>query len=108
MSCRIKFEVEVVIEPDETEFHAYCPALKGLHVGGATIEEALDHVNHAIACHMTSIMKHGDPIPKGVIVSRIEMPESKLRLARHATIRAPTGNGRRLRHVNAEVSLAFT
>jgi len=37
----ILVQVEMVIEPDENGFHVYCPALKGLHVGGDTEEEAI-------------------------------------------------------------------
>ena len=39
MPCKIEFLVDIVVEPDESEFLAYCPALKGLHVGGATVKE---------------------------------------------------------------------
>jgi len=41
---RIEFKVQVIIEPDGQEFVAYCPALKGLQVPGATEQEALENV----------------------------------------------------------------
>ena len=107
MPCKIEFLVDIVVEPDESEFVAYCPALKGLHVGGTTAQEATENANDAIACHLTSMMKHGDPIPKGVSVSRIELPVSRLRHTT-STAGARTANRRRhARRVSTEVSLAF-
>lgn len=64
----IEFQVEVVIEPDDDGFHAFCPALKGLHTYGDTEEEAIDHVRDAATAYITSCIKHGDPIPIGVQV----------------------------------------
>src|ERR1700687_5542876 len=40
--------IEILIEPDEGGLHAYCPALKGLHVGGNTVEEALQNACDAV------------------------------------------------------------
>ena len=64
----IEFRIEVVIEPDEVGFHAFCPALKGLHVSGDTEDEALQNARDAAIAYLQSLMKHGDPIPVGVIV----------------------------------------
>ncbi len=61
----ISFEILVVVEPDDVGFHAYCPALKGLHVDGDTIEESLKNVDDAIISYLESLFKHGDPIPIG-------------------------------------------
>ncbi len=60
------FTIQVVIKPDESGFHAYCPALKGLHVGGATEEEALQNARDAAIAYLNSLVKHGEPIPLGV------------------------------------------
>lgn len=68
----IEFRVEVVVEPDEAGFHAYCPALKGLHVGGATVEEALGNAKDAAIAYLRSLIKHGDPIPVGIVVRKEE------------------------------------
>jgi predicted RNase H-like HicB family nuclease len=43
----IKFGVRIIVEPDETGFHAYCPALKGLHTCGETKEEAIQNAKDA-------------------------------------------------------------
>ena len=62
---KFTFKISVVIEPDEGGFHAYCPALKGLHVNGKTQEEALENTKEAILVYFVSLAKHGDPLPIG-------------------------------------------
>ena len=64
----IGFMVEVVVEPDDDGFHAYCPALKGLHTGGATVDEALENAKDAAIAYLQSLIKHGDPIPVGILI----------------------------------------
>lgn len=63
----IEFVVEICVEPDGSEFHAYCPALKGLHVSGQTEEEALENAKDAAVAYLHSLLKHNDPIPVGII-----------------------------------------
>ncbi len=62
----IEFKIDIIIEPDESGFHAYCPALKGLHVGGDTKEEALKNAKDAAIAYLESLIKHGEPIPVGI------------------------------------------
>ena len=64
------FVVDIVVEPDDEEFHAYCPALKGLHVAGDTREEALFNAIDAAVLYLESLIKHHDPIPSEVQVTR--------------------------------------
>ena len=64
----IGFKIEVVVEPDDSGFHAYCPALKGLHTSGTTEKEALDNARDAAIAYLESLIKHGDPIPVGMVV----------------------------------------
>ena len=59
----IEFKVQVIIEPDEGEFHAYCPALKGLHVPGKTKEEALANAKEAAALYLETLIENNLPIP---------------------------------------------
>ncbi|MFC1894193.1 type II toxin-antitoxin system HicB family antitoxin [Chloroflexota bacterium] len=66
----IEFKIEVVIDPDDGGFHAYCPALKGLHTCGDTKEEALQNARDAAIAYLQSLVKHGDPIPVGIIMHR--------------------------------------
>ena len=68
---KIQFTVEIIIEPDGDEFHAYCPALKGLHTCGDTEEEALKNAQNAIQAYLRSLIKHGDPIPLGVQMAEV-------------------------------------
>ncbi len=65
---KIEFQIEIVVEPDGDEYHAYCPALKGLHTCGATVKEALNNARDAASAYIESLIKHGDPIPIGVVV----------------------------------------
>ena len=62
----IEFTVEVIVEPDDGGFHAYCPALKGLHTCGNTEEEALQNAGDAAIAYLESSINHGDLIPVGV------------------------------------------
>lgn len=64
---KITFIVDVCVENDEDKFHAYCPALKGVHIDGDTEEEAVKNVKIAISLYIQSLIKHGDPIPLQVI-----------------------------------------
>ncbi len=68
----IIFRLDIVVEPDEGQYHAYCPALKGLHTCGDTVEEALNHAKDAAMAYLRSLIKHSDPIPLEVIVESAE------------------------------------
>jgi len=63
----IKVRLRIMVEPDDERFHAYCPELKGLHVDGATEEEALGNAKDAANAYLRSLIKHNDPIPLGVL-----------------------------------------
>jgi len=63
----IKIRVDIIVEPDEGGFHAYCPALKGLHVGGDTEEKALQNARSAAIAYVRSLIKHNDPLPVGMV-----------------------------------------
>ena len=69
-SPSLEFRVQVIIELDGTEFHAYCPALKGLHTSGNTEKEALDNAKDAAIAYIKSLIKHGDPIPIGAMIQK--------------------------------------
>jgi len=64
--CGLTFQVAVVVEPDGDEFYAYCPAIKGLHVGGATVAEAVKNARDAAIAFLEMMVEYGDPIPVGV------------------------------------------
>jgi len=73
----IGFRVEVIVEPDDSGFHAYCPALKGLHTQGATEEEALQNAKDAAIAYLRSSIKHGDPISIGIVVTEESTPSGR-------------------------------
>ncbi|HEY3118720.1 MAG TPA: type II toxin-antitoxin system HicB family antitoxin [Chloroflexota bacterium] len=59
-----------MIEPDDQGFHAYCPALKGLHAEGDTEQEALARAEEAAVAYLQSLIKNHEPIPLGAKVAR--------------------------------------
>lgn len=78
-----------IVEPDGDGFHAYCPAFKGLHMDGDTVEQALDRTRDGLVWYLQSLKRHGDPLPVGPdciiednvpVIQNIEVPP-------HATIR---------------------
>ena len=65
-SPRLRLSFTVVIEPEhDGTFHAFCPGLKGLHVDGRTEREALDNATQAAYAYVSSLIRHGDPLPIG-------------------------------------------
>jgi predicted RNase H-like HicB family nuclease len=63
----IRLKVKILVERDDDSFHAYCPDLKGLHVGGDTEKEAVANAVEAVKAYLESLVKHNEPIPVGVI-----------------------------------------
>jgi len=61
--AKITFRFGICVERDGEGFHAYCPALAGVHVDGATREEAVENAKTAIFLYIKSHIKHNDPIP---------------------------------------------
>lgn len=72
----LSFRVEICVESDDDRFHAYCPALKGVHVDGKTADEALENAREAIVLYIKSLIKHGDPIPLDVTEGESPKPSS--------------------------------
>lgn len=70
MTEEVTFKVRVVTERDGGGWHAFCPALKGLHACGATAEEAVHNAADAATAYLMSVIKHGEPIPLGVTVEQ--------------------------------------
>lgn len=64
-TLHLRATLSVVVEKDGNCFHAFCPGLKGLHVDGSTEEEALQNAAQAANCYITSLIRHGDPLPIG-------------------------------------------
>jgi len=68
--------IQVLIEPDEDRFHAYCPGLPGLHVDGETEEEAFELAVPMIHLYLESMAKHGERLTsrEGIIVKDQTVP----------------------------------
>ena len=77
----VEFRIEIIVEPDGDGFHAYCPALIGLHTNGDTEQEAVKNARGAAIAYLESLIKHHDPIPVGIVVEKepVETP----RLLKH-------------------------
>jgi predicted RNase H-like HicB family nuclease len=65
----IRLTLHFLVEPDEGAFHAYSPALKGLHVDGASEDEAVKNFVEAASGYLMSVLKHGEPLPIGLIIN---------------------------------------
>jgi len=56
-------KLEVVIEPDDDVYHAYCPVLRGCHSSGDTREEAFGNIQEAVKIHLEVMIEDGEEIP---------------------------------------------
>jgi len=56
-------------EPDGG-YHVFCPALKGCHSQGDTLEVAQQNIEEAITAYIESLKAHGEPIPSEEILIR--------------------------------------
>lgn len=45
-------------------YHAYCPALKGCHSQGDSVDEAIENIREAMGAYLESVESHGEPIPR--------------------------------------------
>ena len=63
------YRFEAVVEPDDDQWHAYCPAL--VELGGATWgetrDEALANLEEVVRLVVASLLEHGDEVPAGSI-----------------------------------------
>ena len=44
-------------------YHAFCPALRGCHSEGDTLDEAVTNLREAIIVYLESLQAHGEPLP---------------------------------------------
>jgi predicted RNase H-like HicB family nuclease len=71
-----KLQVNIRVEKDGNEFHAFCPHFKGLHIGGKTYNEALKNAKDAIAAYVLSLIKHNEPIPCCTVLDEDIYPDN--------------------------------
>ena len=59
------YKFQAVIEPDEDEWFACCPALetRGAATGGITWEEAYINIHQVLRMTLESMIEHGETIP---------------------------------------------
>jgi predicted RNase H-like HicB family nuclease len=58
------YKISLVIEPDEVEFHGFCPFLKGLHTCGKTREETLMNLGDALNVYMQAVIDCDGSLPE--------------------------------------------
>jgi predicted RNase H-like HicB family nuclease len=59
-----EFTYTVVLErEDDGGYHAFCPALKGCHSQGDTLEEAMENIREAISLVIETLMEDGENVP---------------------------------------------
>jgi predicted RNase H-like HicB family nuclease len=67
-------KLRVIIEQDEDgKFVATCPSLPGCVSEGDTREAALTNIRDAIAGYLTSLRKHGEPVPPPITEEMVEV-----------------------------------
>ena len=84
-----KIRVAVIVEPDGVGFYAHCPAFEGIHIDGATPEEALKRTHDAVEWYLGSLIRHGEPLPVGPDCEVIDGLPQTHAYAMHTV--APTG-----------------
>ncbi len=70
-----KHHFTVIVEREEEGgYHAFCPALKGCHTQGDTLDEALANVREAISAYLESLRAHGEPLPlEDIFIKPVEV-----------------------------------
>ncbi|CUU03668.1 MAG: type II toxin-antitoxin system HicB family antitoxin [Fimbriimonadales bacterium] len=65
----------VILEREEEGgYHAFCPALKGCHSQGETLEEALANIREAIEAYLESLQARGEPLPvEDILIKPVEV-----------------------------------
>jgi predicted RNase H-like HicB family nuclease len=62
------YTLEVVVEPDEDRWHAYCPALQdqGAATWGHTRDEALRNIEEVVQLVIESMVANRETLPAGI------------------------------------------
>lgn len=65
----------VILEREEEGgYHAFCPASKGCHSQGETLEEALANIREAIEAYLESLQARGEPLPvEDILIKPVEV-----------------------------------
>jgi predicted RNase H-like HicB family nuclease len=68
----IKFRVQIE-QDEEGTYVATCPTLPGCVSEGKTRTEALENIQDAIKGYLTSLQKHGEPVPPSIDEEVVEI-----------------------------------
>jgi predicted RNase H-like HicB family nuclease len=71
----LTLKIAYVVEEDNGRFHAFAPALKGLHIDGDTKKKAIENLMTAIPVYISSLVENDDPLPSGPHLTVQEEPE---------------------------------
>jgi len=65
----------VILEKEEDGgYHAFCPALKGCHTQGDTLEETLANIHEAVSLYLEDLKASGEDAPvEDFIIKPIEV-----------------------------------
>jgi len=77
----------VLMRENDGGYSVSVPALKGCHTQGDDLPEALETAKEAIQCHLESLEKHGEPIPRDVNTVTFEWDEGTEALVYRVTVR---------------------
>lgn len=53
----------IVAQEEDGRYSVHCPALKGCHSQGNTLDESLKNISEAMEGWLEVAKEHGDPIP---------------------------------------------
>jgi len=69
------FQYTVILEREpDGGYHVFCPALKGCHSQGDTLDQAQQNIEEAIAAYLESLKAHGEPIPpEDILIGRVNV-----------------------------------
>jgi predicted RNase H-like HicB family nuclease len=68
-------KASVVIEKDEHGFYASCPALKGCHSQGQTLDEAIANIREAIELYLETLTEEecGAALSQQILTTAVEV-----------------------------------
>ena len=74
------YTLEVVVEPDEDRWHAYCPALleQGAATWGHTRDEALRNIEEVVQLVIESMVANHEPLPAAIQDKARVAPEPRV------------------------------
>lgn len=69
MSTKFRYTIHIIPESDKVGYYVVVPSLPGCFSQGKTVEEARENVLGAIALHIKSLKKAGEPVPSETVES---------------------------------------